>query len=82
MSTIIKLGSLLKLSADLGVYTGDDYALGANDGGRISAGAAVDVKIGPIIAHAGTGFASLFTGGAYPTRGDSLYVDLNVKYAK
>jgi hypothetical protein len=26
--------------------------------------------------------ASLLTGGAYPTISDSVYVDLNVKYAK
>jgi len=81
-STIIKLGSVLELSADLGVFTGDDYAFSADDGGRIYAGAAIDLKVGPIITHAGTGFASLLTGGAYPTIGDSLYIDLNVKYAK
>jgi hypothetical protein len=81
-STILKLGEVLKVSADLGIFTGDDYAFGGDDGGRISAGAAIDLKIGKIIAHAGTGFASLLTGPAYPTIGDSLYIDLNVKYAK
>ncbi len=82
MSTILSVGSLLKLSADLGIYTGDDYAFGGDSGGRIALGAAVDVKIGPIITHLGTGFASLLTGGAYPTIGDSVYFDVNVKYAK
>lgn len=81
-STIVKLGETLKVSADLGIFTGDDFKFGGDSGGRISAGAAIDLKIGKIIAHAGTGFASLLTGGAYPTIGDSLYIDLNVKYAK
>jgi hypothetical protein len=38
--------------------------------------------LGPIITHAGAGVASLLTGGAYPTIRDSVYIDLNVKYAK
>jgi hypothetical protein len=84
MSLILKLGSLVKLSTDLGVFTGDDISLRAKNGGRIYLGAALDVKLGPIIAHAGAGFASLLTDemGAYPTIKDSVYIDLNVKYAK
>lgn len=84
MSLVIKLGSLLKLSADLGVFTGDDLSLRARNGGRIYFGGALDVKLGPIIAHGGLGFASLFTDamGPYPTTKDSFYIDLNVKYAK
>lgn len=84
MSLIVKLGSLLKVSADLGVFTGDDISLRAKNGGRIYAGAALDVKIGPIAAHLGAGVASLFTdmGGAYPTMRDSVYIDINAKYVK
>jgi hypothetical protein len=81
-STILKLGSLVKLSADLGVFTGDDYSLRGRNGGRIAAGGSLTVKLGPILAHAGAGAASLLTGGLYPTVSDSLYIDLNVKYAK
>ncbi|HVK77378.1 MAG TPA: hypothetical protein VM734_28925 [Kofleriaceae bacterium] len=81
-STIVKLGSLLKVSADLGVFTGDDFSFRGSNGGRIAAGGAIDIKLGPIVAHAGAGAASLLTGGAYPTISDSFYVDLNVKYAK
>lgn len=83
-SLILKLGSLLKVSADVGIFTGDDFKFGGSSGGRISLGAAIDVKIGPILAHAGTGFASLLTGDdtLYPTIGDSLYIDLNAKYVK
>jgi hypothetical protein len=81
-STILKLGSLIKLAADLGIFTGDDFSFRGSNGGRIAAGASLDVKMGPIITHAGIGFASLLTGGLYPTIGDSVYVDLNVKFAK
>jgi hypothetical protein len=84
MSTIVALGDMLKVSVDLGVYTGDDYTFRSSKGGRVTAGGAIDVKIGPILAHAGAGVASLGTGDAsmYPTIADSVYVDLNVKYAK
>lgn len=82
LSLIVKTSDFLTVSADAGVYTGPDFAFGADDGGRITAGAAVTVKIGRILAHAGAGAASLLTGGMYPTVKDSLYIDLNVKFAK
>lgn len=82
MSLIVKLADVVKVTADLGVFTGDDYSFSGDDGGRIYAGGALDLKIGPILAHAGAGVASLLTGGVYPTISDSVYVDLNVKYAK
>jgi hypothetical protein len=78
----LKLGSFLKLAADVGFFTGDDYSLRGRNGGRISLGGSLTVKIGPLLFHAGTGFASLLTGPLYPDIGDSVYVDLNVKYAK
>lgn len=81
-STILKIGSLVKLSADVGIFTGDDFSFRGSNGGRIAAGGALTVKLGPILAHAGAGLASLLTGPLYPTVGDSLYIDLNVKYAK
>jgi hypothetical protein len=84
LALILKVGNAVKLSADAGVFTGDDISLRAKNGGRIYLGAALDVKIGRIITHLGAGFASLITDemGAYPTIGDSLYLDLNVKFAK
>jgi len=82
VSLILGLGSLVKVSADLGIFTGDDYSFRGSNGGRIAAGGALTVKIGPILAHAGAGFASLLTGGLYPTIRDSVYIDLNVKYVK
>jgi hypothetical protein len=77
----VALGELLKVSLDAGVYTGDDLAFSGDEGGRISTGAAVTLKVGPIVLRTGAGVASLLTGGLYPTIGDSIYVDLNVKYA-
>jgi hypothetical protein len=84
MALILKVGSVAKLSVDLAVNTGDDYTFRSSKGGRVSTGVALDLKIGPILAHAGAGFASLGTGesSAYPTIGDSLYVDINAKFAK
>lgn len=82
MSAIVRLGNVAKLSADLGVYLGDDYSIRGKNGGRIATGGSLTVKLGPILAHAGAGVASLLTGGPYPTISDSVYVDLNVKYVK
>jgi hypothetical protein len=82
MSLILKLGGLVQTAADLGVFTGDHYHFSGDSGGRIYAGGSLTVKLGPIQAHAGLGVASLLTGGLYPTIGDSVYVDLNVKYVK
>ena len=38
MALIIKLGSVVKLSAELGIYTGDGLSLRARDDGRVQAG--------------------------------------------
>ncbi len=82
MTAVVALGSLVKVSADLAVNTGDDYAFGADDGGRIAAGGSLTVKLGPILTHVGAGTASLLAGGVYPTVTDGFYLDLDVKYAK
>jgi hypothetical protein len=82
VSLVLAVGSLAKVSAELGMYTGDDYSGKGKNGGRLQTGAALDLKIGPILTHLGAGAASLLTGGAYPTIRDSVYIDLNVKYAK
>jgi len=41
------------------------------------------VKLGPIIAHAGAGLASLLTEelGLYQSIGDSVYIDVNAQLA-
>ncbi len=82
MALEVGLGSLLRLYLELGIYTGDDISLSGDNGGRIPVGAALDIKLGPILLHTGAGLASLLTGPLYPTRTDSFYVDLNVKYVK
>lgn len=88
LALIIKLGDVIKLSTDLNIATGDDYSMRGKNGGRLGAGVALDLKIGPILGHLGTGVASLLTGdpmttqAAYPSIRDSVYFDLNVKYAK
>ncbi len=84
LTAVLKLGSLLELAADAGVFTGPQLKLGAADGGRIYAGGSVTLKIGPIVLHAGAGVASLLTDpmGVYPPIKGSIYYDVNVKYAK
>jgi len=82
MSLILKLGDVVQTSADLGIFTGDQYSFSGDKGGRIAAGGSLSLKIGPILAHAGAGVASLLTGGLYPTISDSVYIDVNAKYVK
>lgn len=81
----LALSDLLKVSVETGLYTADDFGVTAKDGARLSLGAAVDVRLGKIILHAGAGAASLLVDAASPfyrSIGDSIYFDLNVKYAK
>lgn len=84
LALIIKLGSVVKLQAELGIYTGDGLSLRARDDGRVQAGGSLDVKVWKLLLHAGAGAASLVTGGTgmYPSVRDSVYVELNVKYEK
>ena len=78
----VKLASAVKVNAELGIYTGDNYSFSGDKGGRITTGASLDLKLGHILLHAGAGVASLLTGVLYPTISDSFYVDVNAKYAK
>ena len=84
ISARVKLLDLLAVSADAGVFTGEKMRFGAAGGGRIYAGASVDLKLSPILLHLGAGVASLLTdpAGFYPSIKESIYFDLNVKYAK
>lgn len=83
-SLVVGLGDLIKLGAELGMYTGDDFSFRPSNDGRLALGASLDVKLGKIIVHLGAGAASLLTSDEsfYPTIKDSVYFDLNVKYAK
>lgn len=84
ISAKIKLGSLLEVAADAGVFTGQKLHLSAADGGRIYAGASATAKLGPILLHLGSGVASLITdpNGMYPSIKESIYFAFDVKYAK
>jgi hypothetical protein len=82
MSLVLGIGDVAKLSAELGIFTGDDYSFKGENGGRVATGAALDVKIGPMLMHAGAGVATLTTGPMYPTVKESFYVDVNAKYVK
>jgi hypothetical protein len=85
-SAAVSLGETLKVGLELGVYTGDDFDPRPSEGGRIAAGAAIDLKINHIRIHAGAGFATLLTddmgANGYAKIGDSVYIDLNAKYVK
>ncbi len=78
----VKLGSVVKLGLDLAVNTGDNFKFSGDSGGRISVGGSLELKVGKIIVHTGAGLASLLTGGLYPSVSDSVFVDVNAKYAK
>lgn len=82
LSVVLKAGQALKLGLETSINTGDDFSFGGSSGGRISLGTSLDVKISKIIVHLGTGMASLLTGELYPEISDSIYFELNVKYAK
>lgn len=86
LSLVLRLGEVVKLGAETGINTGDDFSFGPKNGGRISLGVSLDVKISKIAVHLGTGFASLLTSdegqALYPSIGDSIYFDFNVKYVK
>jgi hypothetical protein len=82
LDLVVKAGSVLKLGTGLAVNTGDDYSFSGDNGGRISVGAMIELKIGKIMIHTGAGLASLLTGGLYPSISDSVYIDVNAKYVK
>jgi hypothetical protein len=82
VSLVLKAGSAIKLALESAVNTGDDISLRGSNGGRIMVGGSLDLKIGKIIIHTGAGLASLLTGPAYPNVTDSVFVDINAKYAK
>ena len=90
ISAAVGLGKALKVSLETGVYTGDDFSLGPKGGGRIALGAAVDIKLTPVLLHLGAGLASLLVSDSmdadnqalYGSITDTLYFDLSFKYAK
>jgi hypothetical protein len=68
----------------VGIYTGDDFKLGADEGGRVGAGLVANVKVSTIKVMFGAGFASLLTddAGFYTSVGKSVYVSVGLAYVK
>lgn len=85
VAALVQLSDLLKVGLTAGIYTGPEFKLGAEDGGRIPLSAAASLKTGPIYLDLGLGFASLVTsdqmGAVYPELMDSLSIGLNVRWA-
>lgn len=86
VTAVFRAGSVAHLGAMVGIYTGDDFKLGASDGGRVGAGLVADVKVSSIKLVLGAGFASLLTddmgGNGYTSVGKSLYVSVALHYVK
>ncbi|MDQ3339241.1 MAG: hypothetical protein M4D80_29105 [Myxococcota bacterium] len=86
VTALFRAGSVAHIGAMVGLYTGDDFKLGAEDGGRLGAGLVADVKVSTIKVVLGAGFASLLTsdeaGSLYPSVGKSLYVSVGLAYVK
>jgi hypothetical protein len=72
----------LKAGAKVGIYTGDDFKLGADKGGRLATGLVVDVAISSIFVRAEAGLSSLLTDDAalYTSVGKSVYVAFALMY--
>lgn len=76
----------LKAGAKVGIYTGDDFKLGAKDGGRIATGLVVDVAVSSILVRAEAGLSSLLVNddmgstALYRSIGKTAYVALNLMY--
>jgi hypothetical protein len=72
----------LKAGAKVGLYTGDEFKLGADEGGRLAAGLVVDVAVSSIFVRAEAGLSSLLTDDAslYTSVGKSTYVAFALMY--
>jgi hypothetical protein len=84
VTAVFRAGSVGHVGALVGIYTGDDFAIAADEGGRIAAGLVADAKISSISLTFGAGFASLLTddAGLYPSVGKSVYVTVGLAYVK
>jgi hypothetical protein len=84
VTAMFRAGSVAHFGALVGIYTGDDFKLGADEGGRVGAGLVADVKVSTIKVVFGAGFASLLTDDAsvYTSVGKSIYVSLGLAYVK
>jgi hypothetical protein len=79
-----RVGGLALIGAQVGLYTGDDFKLAADEGGRIATGLVADVKVSSIALQLAAGFASLLTDEAapYTSIGKSVYATVGLMYVK
>lgn len=72
----------LKAGAKVGLYTGDEFKLGADEGGRLATGLVVDIAVSSVFVRAEAGFSSLLTDDAslYTGIGKSTYIALALMY--
>jgi hypothetical protein len=85
VTALFRAGSVAHAGVQVGIYTGDDFKLGAEDQGRVAAGLVADVHVSKIKLMFGAGFSSLLTDeetGLYSSVGKSVYVSVNLAYVK
>jgi len=84
VTALFRAGTVAHAGAQVGIYTGDDFKMGADEGGRVAAGLVADVKVSSIKVMLGAGVSSLLTDdmGLYTSVGKSLYVSVNLAYVK
>jgi len=82
VTALFRASSALKAGAMVGIYTGDDFKLGADKGGRVAAGLVVDLAVSGIAVRAGAGFSSLLTDDAsvYDSIGHATYLSVALMY--
>jgi hypothetical protein len=84
VTALFRAGSVAHAGAQVGIYTGDDFKMGADDGGRVAAGLVADVAVSKIKLMFGAGISSVLTDdmGFYTSVGKALYVSVNLAYVK
>lgn len=84
VTALFRAGSTAQAGIMAGLYTGDDFELGAEHEGRLAVGLVAHLHVSKIQLGLGAGFSSLLTEdeGRYTSVGKSLYVMVNLEYAK
>lgn len=88
VSALFRAGSFGHVGAKVGLYTGDDFEVAADKGGRLGAGLVVDLKVSTIKVNLEAGVSSLLTDDGmgsvalYHSVGKALYVNVGLAYVK
>ncbi|HLL24243.1 MAG TPA: hypothetical protein VK427_19060 [Kofleriaceae bacterium] len=84
VTAMFRAAGLARFGAQLGIYTGDDFGMSAEDGGRIAVGLVADTKVSTVSLQVAAGFASLLTddASAYRSIGTSVYFTVGLAYVK